>query len=989
MDFPTIDLNRNPPHPRLSIAKPNKAVIGVLKEAYDIIFNPKLGGVNQLSFKIPVELDLNNQLVTNPNIDKIKFRYLIKFEISDLNYTEWFIVINPQEKAEEDAIYKEYICYSLAHELSNKIIRSYSGESLNATEVLTEVVVANSTWTLDYIDATFDLRYRQFDVSQSSILDFLLNNVSEAFNALIIFNTVTRKISLYQPQNYGLDKGLTLNYGQYLKDVSTQLDHTNFCTRLRPFGREGIGIQRLTPTGSNYVENFDIFMDGFEQDEYGNVLSSALYFSDNLAKAQTLYEELLEIKQGEFDALLASKTSLQSDLATKTSEWNDLYTELLVILDSIDVKQANGEDVSALIIQRDAKQAEIDVVEGEIDTINSQIDDIDDDIAILNDAVSLENNFTAAEILERDTFIIEKIYENQHIYDDEDLYELAIEKLDELKSPPIVVDIDIIDFTKIVECQLDWDKLNLQLGDIVRVRHPKLNLLIEAKVIEATINYETEEINLIIANIKDLTDQDKILSELNKSFHSSTTVNMSRVRWDGIEDVENSVQSILNETWEAANIPLSAAVEGSLMVDGRGLTSINHAPPIVPTTKGLRILHGSLITTSDGFNTASVAVTGDGVYAQRLIGQIIASINLTITNTAGNFFVDKDGVTIEDMDLTITRTGNTSRILANATDGFKIQKYVTDSWVDKLYADVDGNLILAGELNAATGTFAGLVRGGSIKIGGTLEEPVFEVDEDGNVYATSGTFGGLVRGGSIKIGGTLESPVFEVDTLGNLYALSGEFSGSLDIGNGSFVVDVDGNLWAGYSEYGYFHVPHDADGVFNKFRNPLHDYDAARWKYDNSNYIFQNEDYFTVFFSGLGKFRLYANGDARVYNNLYVDGNIFWGEGEDTGELPPGGAPGGTTIDEFLEYGIFEYDDEGVQLDFVQEYTEEPLIHITLQADSLPVALDTSTFIMAAEHVIDNDNYVGVKAIPVGTSVPATLTGTKVAISAVCKGVAS
>ncbi len=634
MDFPTIDLNKKPPQPKLSVAKCNKQVIGILKESYDIVFNPKLGGINQLSFKIPVEIDLNNQIITNPNIDKIKFRYLIKFEVSDLNYTEWFIVINPQEKAEEDAIYKEYICYSLAHELSNKIIRNYSGESLSATEVLTEVVVANSTWTLDYIDATFDLRYRQFDVSQSSVLDFLLNDISEAFNALVIFNTENRTISLYQPQNYGLDKGLTLNYGQYLKEVSTQLDHMNFCTRLRPFGREGIGIQRLTPTGSNYIENFDIF----KQE----------YFSDNLLIAQNAYESLLETKQGEFDALLADKTSLQSDLATKTSEWNDLYTELLVILDSIDVGQANGDDVSALIAQRDAKQAEIDVVETEIDTINSQIDGIDASIAVLRNEVSLENNFSVEEIEERDTFVIEKIFENQHIFDDEDLYELAIEKLDEFKSPPVLIDVDIVDFTSIVENQLDWDKLSLHLGDVVRVRHPKLDLLIQAKIVEATINYETQEINLIIANIRNLTDQDKVLFELNKSFHSSTTVDMSKFRWDGIDSVSSDVQRILNDTWEAANTPLSAAVEGSLTVDGRGLTSINHAPPITPVTKGLRIMRGALVTSTDGFNTANVAVTGDGVFAERVVGALILGSQLHIINDLNNISITEDGLRVID-----------------------------------------------------------------------------------------------------------------------------------------------------------------------------------------------------------------------------------------------------------------------------------------------------------------------------------------------------
>ncbi len=60
-------------------------------------------------------------------------------------------------------------------------------------------------------------------------------------------------------------------------------------------------------------------------------------------------------------------------------------------------------------------------------------------------------------------------------------------------------------------------------------------------------------------------------------------------------------------------------------------------------------------------------ISPDGVYAEELIGRIIAGTKLTIENESGTYTMDGNG---------FTNVGNSdlNRILINSTDGIKILK---------------------------------------------------------------------------------------------------------------------------------------------------------------------------------------------------------------------------------------------------------------------------------------------------------------------------
>ncbi len=88
--------------------------------------------------------------------------------------------------------------------------------------------------------------------------------------------------------------------------------------------------------------------------------------------------------------------------------------------------------------------------------------------------LSIENNFTKAQIKERDLFAIEKEWSDDKFIDAYDLYEEGKKQFEELRKPKVVINISIVNFLEIVEEQHNWDKL--VLGDRIGIKYPQMSI---------------------------------------------------------------------------------------------------------------------------------------------------------------------------------------------------------------------------------------------------------------------------------------------------------------------------------------------------------------------------------------------------------------------------------------------------------------------------------------------------------------------------------
>jgi len=326
-----IDWQRKPDKPQYFIAKPNREIIAKLSEAYDDHIRRKLNDVDELELSVPYKLDVNHLWIDNRNIELLKERYLIK--VVRQNQTEWFMINEIIESVGTDKDSKTIKCYSAAHELTDKAIRMYEAESYHAEQVLTDLL-KNTIWSIDYLDADFKLTYRAFEFPNTNVLSAVLS-VAETYNAIVHFDTDKRMISMTKPELTGINRGLTFSYGKYMKSLGKNIKTDEMVTRLSATGHDGLGIQRVNPTGQNYIENFGYFMYPFERDQLKQVLSSSYHMSDSLCHALKDYEALVESKRGQFDAFLKERKSLELQLGSLEVELDRLKNNEVVVTDRV------------------------------------------------------------------------------------------------------------------------------------------------------------------------------------------------------------------------------------------------------------------------------------------------------------------------------------------------------------------------------------------------------------------------------------------------------------------------------------------------------------------------------------------------------------------------------------------------------------------------------------------------------------------------------
>ncbi|MEK4025525.1 phage tail protein [Sporosarcina sp. FSL W7-1283] len=641
MKLGEINPNRKPIKENLFLCKPDKKTIAKLSEAYDVKCSTKLGTVNEITFKIPTILEKDRIPIDNPNIKKIKHRYL--FKLSHGEKIEYF-VFNERNKVYSDDEYIEYRAYSKGFELNDKMIRRYEAVSKTLTEMLSDIL-KYTNWKIGYVDSAFDLTNnpakRSHEIGSQTVLEAVYE-LAQKFNAILEWDTNDLKINIYKPENTGnIDKGFRINDGKYLESFNLSDNSEETITRLILIGAEDLSIRRLSSTGSNYIEDFGYYMYPFKRDQNKNVIEESYYMSNELCHALLDYQEYLMSIDGQFKNYTEQLTAIQKSIQEEEEILKGLQNQLKLILDELDLSNANFQMTSdgneipvldtpehqAIIARRIQKEAEIDVKVAHIASLVVLETDKQNQITSLVNASKIDVHLGSL-MTELNRFIIEKEYVNNIIIDDEDLLKEGIEAFNQFREPKVRLDVDIVNFLSIVEAQNDWDKL--VLGDEVLVRYDRLDVYIKAKIIEINYDFETDDISLVIANEKEIADDD-VLDMIYNSGKTSTTVDMDKWKWDLSEENNGSINEIINNKWDALKNAIVGGYEQKIEINERGITVKSLDDP----NSWLVIQNGFLAITNSRGNDWKHAITKDGIVGERIYGKIIMGVNLAIEDESG------------------------------------------------------------------------------------------------------------------------------------------------------------------------------------------------------------------------------------------------------------------------------------------------------------------------------------------------------------------
>ena len=524
-----ISKHSKPRQLKLFLAKPNKSIISPLRHAYGKRLVIKKNESNELSFTLPYEVLKNHKRSKYKPVKQVRDRFLIKAVFG--SKVEWFVITDYKESSNNiDELNIQ--CYSLEDNLAKKKLIDFHVKSYNCL-MTTEAVLKGTGWKVGYINPDFNLQYREFDVTSTTRLSFLYQDMTETFNAVAVFNTVDKTVSYYKKDELSDYKGFSITEKRYLETIERNVDSKDVITRLHVTGSDGLGIQSVNPTGQRYLDDFSYYLYPFEMDENDNILKHSEHMEDDLAIALVKYNKYVSSRKGDFSKFLEAKKNEQENLTEENNTLFVLETDLKIILDSIAVAKQSGMPSSDLIKQRNSKNTEIKSQKSKIDTIENKISTIDGDIEQLAEDLKMENHFspTLLEVLQ--DFIHEDEWKDDNKIDPNDLYEAGMERLTEINSPPFHIKTSIVNFFEVVKAQHDWDRFSV--GDIIRIAHKGLGIVVKAELAAIDIDFESPSIDVTISNTDQLNDTQ---NKLKRAFYTidkvNTDLNSRKINWNAV-----------------------------------------------------------------------------------------------------------------------------------------------------------------------------------------------------------------------------------------------------------------------------------------------------------------------------------------------------------------------------------------------------------------------------------------------------------------------
>lgn len=757
-----INYNLKAAQPKIFLCQPNKKTIALLSEAYDISYNTKISVLNQLTFKIPTVIMEDGIPKDNENIEKIKNRYLFKLKFGPT--TEYFL-LNESNKSYSEDEFIQYTALSLGVQLSDKNIRGYEVVSKTLAQISNEILSsANTNWQVGYVDSFFET-YRSYEVSSNNILE-IIYELANIWNAIIVWDTIKCEINFYRPENIGNNKGFYIRDGKYLESFNLSTNTMDTITRLKAYGQDGLTIHRLNPTGQSYLEDYRYYMYPFKR-ENGVVISHSEYMSDALCIAIEDYHALVQSLSEKFTNLTSSITTQRSIIQTEEQRFSSLLTERIIIEDELDLSNANFQSSTPahqdIIHRLDAKRAEISNQEAFIRDLKYRLNDYENELESLRKKLLRENNFSKELLAELSNFEIEKEYTNDSIVDEADLLEEAKEVFRQFLEPQIKLDMNMIDFLTIVECQNDWDKLHL--GDLISVRYDRLQVDVKAKITEISYDIERETISVIITN--EIDEQNTWLDKIEKAGNTSTLVQKEKWKWSLSEENNGAINEIINNKWDALKNAVMAGYNQQIEISERGIIVKDLTDPL----SWLVIQNGFLAITNDNGNSWKHAISKDGIFGERIFGKIISGVNLAIEDESGIWLTRGSRTTIYNRNrdevmrlglvtdeaepecFGLTSWNDITRVAITTCEGFSVSQKDGDSWKKILWANTEGTL------------YSRNMVAENIKIVNNLDQLILDAEKN---YFDIGLFDKIVADGKLT---TLE----KLELIKELYKIHSDY----------------------------------------------------------------------------------------------------------------------------------------------------------------------------------------------------------------------
>ena len=649
-------------------------VVGMLSDTSDEELVLNFNATSELNFRIYKVRRCDDEADTHTAAMYFGIQPRRLIYVSGIGY---FAISTVDEDVSDNGPYKDVRAESIEIELQNKKVPyikdgTYRLASDDTTTVgLMETLVAVlPMWKVGHVDDEVASKYRTFeDVgTDQNILSFLLDDVQDAYECIVLFDIMNRVINVYDQANFVHQTDIHLTRDDLVKSIDISENADNLYTAISVMGDENVTISAINPLGGNVLYDFRYYYD---------------WMSDGLREKVKAWQSEIETqKQTYYDLNVGYYTDMET-ASNHSLEIQKIETQITMYKrcrDNIVAESSTDlvKDYNAIIVDNDGKEihvyeeiaetlAEIDgyiqecqnqraAVQADLDALNASLDVTNEKITAIRDVLAIKNYFTESEYDELGSYIFEGSYQDDYVtftdimsYTEKFaqmkiLYDRAEKTLLSASSPTqeFKVDSENFIFAKAFE---HWSS-QLETGCLINVELHE-NDIASLFLTNITVNYADKELSLTFGNRYNRFDTkslfDSVLGSVSKS---ENTLNYVR---DIIYPIKNGELNAMQEALATTrNLTMDAAISASneqVIIDDSGYTGKKKNPDGSFDPRQVKITGKSIVMTDDAWQTCKVAIgellLGDGktiygINAKAIIGDMILGNSIRIVDVNGN-----------------------------------------------------------------------------------------------------------------------------------------------------------------------------------------------------------------------------------------------------------------------------------------------------------------------------------------------------------------
>lgn len=806
---PIFDINNTITMPTLILCNRNKHRLGTLTFAEDFEITPDLAGLNELSFKIYK----NNNGIQHPmwdNIKDLKLLYIPEYD----EYFELEISKEESDKTVKSVIGKnlgiaepsQTILYDIEINTESDIARNdyeiakvYDSENPK-NSLICRVLSKAPHYTIKHVDASIAEQIRSFSIDNTSIYDFLTNDLANELNCLVSVGS-DRTVSLYDLENVGTDTTIYISKDNLAETITLEANKDNIKNTFRVQGGDDVinaTIAACNPNGTCYINRFSEDMLSDMSLELSQKLSTydSLYngkIPEYKAAMQGLYDSIdrkiylesgmmpnVDLEPGTTPPELIEKVTSDSSEASvilqkleniladaglnnaDTYDWtkyclnrlisySNAYQSCLDVLINSGVGDNSHEFHETIYIpyfnQKSSVDAEIKVREAQIaEQVNLQTNYIS-----IRDAIQTELNlenylgdllwkefcaFRREDTYQNDNYISDGLSGAELIRKAEELIAMANKELYKASEPQYTLSSTIGNLFAIKEFEPLKD--SFAVGNWLRIHID--NETYRLRLVDYTIrNDDISHLPVNFSNtVKIPNGISDIQSVLNTSKSMASSYECVKRQAKRSEVTTDTVKTWVEKGMDAAAVSISNSKDQTVVYDEHGLLCRKY-DDVTDTyaAEQLKLINNTLAITNDNWQSVKSAI-GEIYYEDPISGELVSAYGVIGQTIVGKLLLGEAlGIYNEGGSMKFTNDGLE---ITNGVNTFKVNPNDTDRLFSLTKGD--SNILYIDE--NGNGIFNGSVYASNGEFNGT-------------VNATSGSFKGDVTADTLTAnsGGTI------------------------------------------------------------------------------------------------------------------------------------------------------------------------------------------------------------------------------------------